>query len=144
MYNPITLNQMTSYEMKMFNEGALKYLNVTKYGAISPKGANCIDLDFDVKKITDEIAQLRKSFNNDTKIGFLSYARELILKKFNGFDCETRIEETRLAESATLETKGAILSEQSVLKKSFVEQNIYIILGGIILLTATFILIKKK
>lgn len=134
---------MTPYEIEMFNKGALKYLNVTKSGGISPKASNCVELDIDIKKITDEIAELRKGDGNDVEISFLAYARKLILTKFNGFDCETRIEETRLVESATLLTKNAISSEQSVLEKSFVEQNIYIILGGVVLLTATYVLIKK-
>ena len=63
--------------------------------------------------------------------------------KFAKMNCPQKIEYLRLNETAVLDLEQAIKSEASVLEKNKKEQNIYIALGGIMLLTAFYILIKK-
>jgi hypothetical protein len=64
-------------------------------------------------------------------------------EKFTKMKCAKKIEYLRLNESAVLDLEQAIRSEASVLGKNKREQNIYIALGGIILLTGFIIIIRK-
>lgn len=63
--------------------------------------------------------------------------------KFARMKCGKKIEYLRLNETAVLDLEQAIKSEKSVLEKNKKEQNIYIGLGAIVLLTGFYILIKK-
>ena len=64
-------------------------------------------------------------------------------EKFLNMKCAKKIEYLRLNETAVLDLEQAIRSEASVLEKNKKEQNIYIALGGIVLLVGFYILIKK-
>jgi hypothetical protein len=64
-------------------------------------------------------------------------------EKFAKMKCAKKIEYLRLNETAVLDLEQAIRSEASVLEKNKKEQNIYIALGGIVLLVGFYILIKK-
>jgi len=64
-------------------------------------------------------------------------------EKFLKMKCAKKIEYLRLNETAVLDLEQAIKSEASVLKKNKKEQNIYIAVGGIVLLAGFYILIKK-
>jgi hypothetical protein len=63
--------------------------------------------------------------------------------KFSRLNCRKKIEFLRLNETAVLDLEQAIKSEASVLEKNKKEQNLYIGLGAIVLLTGFYILIKK-
>lgn len=63
--------------------------------------------------------------------------------KFAKMNCPNKIEYLRLNETAVLDLEQAIRSEASVIEKNKKEQNIYIALGGVTLLIAFYILIKK-
>ena len=63
--------------------------------------------------------------------------------KFSKLKCAKKIEYLRLNETAVLDLEQAIKSEESVLKKNKKEENIYIVLGGIVVLVGFYILIKK-
>jgi hypothetical protein len=145
MLNPYTQREFkTASEVNDFNYVADKYLNVSLSGQVSAKAKNCIDLDIDAKKIRDEIVDLHKNLIFNDKATFLNYAQESVMKKFNNFNCTNKIEKERQIESAKLITKTSIEQEKSVLTSSSTEQNIYIILGGSILLVALYIITKKK
>ena len=64
-------------------------------------------------------------------------------EKFLKMKCRQKIEYLRLNETAVLDLEQAIKSEASVLEKNKKEQNLYIGLGAIVLLTGFYILIKK-
>lgn len=64
-------------------------------------------------------------------------------EKFLKMKCREKIEFLRLNETAVLDLEQAIKSEASVLEKNKKEQNIYIALGAIVVLTGFYILIKK-
>ena len=64
-------------------------------------------------------------------------------EKFTKMKCREKIEFLRLNETAVLDLEQAIKSEASVLEKNKKEQNIYIGLGAIVILTGFYILIKK-
>jgi hypothetical protein len=63
--------------------------------------------------------------------------------KFRTMKCREKIEFLRLNETAVLDLEQAIKSEASVLGKNKREQNIYIGLGALVVLTGFYILIKR-
>ena len=145
MLNPYTQKAFkNASEIDGFNYVANKYLNVSLSGQVSPKAKNCVDLDIDSKKIRDEIVDLHRNLIFDDKATFLNYAQESVMQKFYNFDCTNKIEKERQIESAKLITQSAIKSEKSVGTSASTEQNIYIILGGTILLVALYLITKKK
>jgi hypothetical protein len=64
-------------------------------------------------------------------------------ENFTKMKCRDKIEFLRLNETAVLDLEQAIKSEASVLEKNKREQNIYIGLGALVVLTGFYILIKK-
>lgn len=133
---------MTNEELAIYKLVTDKYL-ITDYNRVQAKSNNCIDLDKDAKKMSDELIEFRKQ-NKQTHINFLMYANKLVLGKFNNFDCRNRIEDTRLDTAGVEATKFAITSEQSVLGKSNSETNIYLVIGGLVILSTLIILLTNK
>ena len=114
--SPIDLKPMSDQNYAFFLSVTSKYLNHNNERGFDRIKANtCVDLDKDVKKISDEIT---KEPNNQLKNYFLSYAKEQVLGKFNRYDCRNKIEQTRLDKLGNLITKDAINQEQTVLGKS--------------------------
>jgi hypothetical protein len=62
---------------------------------------------------------------------------------FNKMKCRQKIEFLRLNETAVLDLEQAIKSETTILEKNRKEQNLYIGLGAIVLLTGFIIIIRK-
>jgi len=140
--SPIDLKPMSDENYAFFLSVTSKYLNHNNERGFDRIKANtCVDLDKDVKKISDEIT---KEPNNQLKNYFLSYAKEQVLGKFNRYDCRNRIENTRLDEAGNVNTKYSIKSEQSVLGKSNTQTNIYIVIGGLVILSTLVILLTNK
>jgi hypothetical protein len=145
MLNPINLKPMSDQELLIYKLVTSKYLN-TDYGngRVMALSNNCIDLDKDLKKISDELVLFRKSQDKQMHIDFLMYANKIVSTRFNGYDCRNRIEETRLESSANLQTQFAIKQEQSVLGKSSSETNVYLVIGSLVILSVLVILIRNK
>ena len=70
----------------------------------------------------------------------LNYETE---EKFAKMKCVKKIEYLRLNEIAVLDLEQAIKNEKKISGENNKEQNIYILLGGIVLLVVFYILIKK-
>jgi hypothetical protein len=140
--SPIDLKPMSDENYAFFLSVTSKYLNHNNERGFDRIKANtCVDLDKDVKKISDEIT---KDPTNQLKKYFLSYAKEQVLGKFNRYDCRNKIEQTRLDKLGNLITKDAINQEQTVLGKSNLQNNIYILIGATVFITAIVILLKNK
>jgi hypothetical protein len=136
---------MTAQEVIVYKSVLDKYL-ITDFRNGNKKiiSNTCIDLDRDIKKINDDITKITiEEPNNKFKKDLLLYGKGLIVFKFNNFDCTNKIEETRFDESANLITKTSINQEKTILGKSNLENNIYILIGASMLITAFVILIKK-
>ena len=89
---------------------------------------------------------LKQSANGSVNQNLLNETLSLFYQteeKFAKMKCSKKIEYLRLNETAVLDLEQAIKSEASVLEKNKKEQNIYIALGGITVLIAFYILIKK-
>jgi hypothetical protein len=64
-------------------------------------------------------------------------------EKFLKMKCREKIEFLKLNETAVLDLEQAIKSEATILEKNRKEQNLYIGLGAIVLLTGFIIIIRK-
>lgn len=136
---------MSNGEFAIFKAVASKYLHISPNGRSQRVLANtCVDLDRDIKQISEELTQFRKQTDKQTHINFLMYANELVLRKFDQFDCRDRIEQTRIEDMAQTVTKSAITQEKSVLGKSSKENTIYIVIGSLVVLSSLVILLKSK
>ena len=149
--NPVTLKPFSGNEYFLFNKITLPYLDIDeKTNAVTVRSNNCRDLDLDLKKIGDQVAEyvkIQTEFPQDamkTEIDFLAYTEKMISGKFNQYNCADKIEQTELDEGGTLITQIAIEGEKQVIDKSDLETKIYIILGGVILVTALVILTNKN
>jgi hypothetical protein len=108
---------------------------------------DCLTLD---KKLREYIIRksdlLKQNVNGGVNQSLLNETLKLFYEteeKFLNMKCAKKIEYLRLNETAVLDLEQAIRSEASVLEKNKKEQNIYIALGGIVLLVGFYILIKK-
>lgn len=145
MLNPINLKPMSNEELNIYKLVTSKYLNTDiKAGKTSVIANTCIDLDKDLKKISEELTEFRKRQDKQTHINFLMYANKLLLEKFDRFNCRDRIEQTRIEDMAQTITKSAITQEKSVLNKSSKETTVYIVIGSLVVLSSLIILLKSK
>lgn len=136
---------MSNEELNIYKLVTSKYLNTDiKAGKTSVIANTCIDLDKDLKKISEELTEFRKTQNKQTHINFLMYANKLLLEKFDRFNCRDRIEQTRIEDMAQTITKSAIAQEKSVLNKSSKETTVYIVIGSLVVLSSLIILLKSK
>jgi hypothetical protein len=157
MLNPIT-NKPFTYrgagnisEWWIYDQITSPYLdNDYKTGVVQVRSNNCIDLDIDLKRITDQIAKYTKiqagfpQEGTEIEIQFLAYTKNLISTKFNSYKCLDKIEETRLDETAKIATITSIEAEKTVLGKSDLETKIYILIGSAVLITTIILLTQDK
>jgi hypothetical protein len=99
---------------------------------------SCVDLDTQLKKIEKiltvtggDTASMFRQIKADTEA------------KFKKFNCRDKIEAQRTKDLISLESQGSIKAEESIGKSSAKNQNAYIILGSLVLLTGFYIVIKK-
>ena len=145
LINPINLKPMSNSEFAIFKAVTSKYLHISPNGRSQRVLANtCIDLDRDIKLISEELTEFRKRQDKQTEINFLMYANKLLLAKFDQFTCRDRIEQTRIDDMAQTITKSVINQEKSLLDKSSKETTVYMIIGSLVVLSALVILLKSK
>ena len=102
----------------------------------------CVDLDnqlSDVQVILESVYKM-----NDSGMGsFYEQIKKDTQAKFDKFNCRDKIEAKRTKDLVDLQSQGAILAEQSIIGSSFKNQNIYIAIGGLVLLGGLYVVIKK-
>lgn len=109
---------------------------------------NCVDLDKQLKKISDKIVEERKKYPLPS-LQQRAYMEALELKKsgwestFSTKGCRDIIENIRLATGAVEESKFAIRAEQQILPKNEKDQSLYIGLGAVVMLVGLYIVLKK-
>lgn len=99
---------------------------------------SCVDLDLQLKKFQEILTKV--SGDNAVMYRQLKADTEAKFKKFN---CRDKIEAQRTKDLISLESQGSIKAEESIGKSSAKNQNTYIILGSLVLLTGFYIVIKK-
>jgi hypothetical protein len=108
---------------------------------------DCISLDETMKALTDKIASESKkvltgSGDNLYLIALREQQSSLDIV-FASSNCRTKIENLRAKTTALTVTNENIKSELAVLPKSQNEQNIYIILGAVVLLVGVVIILNE-
>jgi hypothetical protein len=98
---------------------------------------NCMELDLLMKE------PLSAYFPNDIIRNNYTQLRADVEAKFSKFNCRDKIEAVRTRSFADALTETAIKSEESVLSKGFKEQKTHIALGGLVLLTGLYVVLKK-
>lgn len=102
----------------------------------------CIDLDNQLKDIEAILVNLYKM--NSSGLGsFYEQIKADTQAKFDKFKCRDKIEAKRTKDLIGVENQGVIKAEESVLGKNTTQQKTYIILGGLVLLTGFYIVVKK-
>ncbi len=108
---------------------------------------DCLRLDKTLKEyLVRKSDLLKQNLAGGVNKKLLDETQKLLNESEDNFakmNCAKKIEYLRLNESAVLDLEQAIRSEASVLGKNKREQNIYIALGGIVLLTGFIIIIRK-
>jgi hypothetical protein len=116
--------------------------DITKLGINS-----CKALDVVLRNIIIKSSEEAQKILNGQGSKFYLYAmknRELILRQvFTANDCAIQFENARLDESGALITESAIKAEKSVLENAFFDENVYLKLGGGVLLVGLFIVLKS-
>ena len=112
----------------------------------SPSGdilANsCIDIDNQLKDVQINI-QASYAMNNSVMASGFEKIKTDLQAKFNKFNCRDKIEAQRTKALINAETQGNIKAEESIGKSSIKDQNTYIILGGLVLLTGFYVVVKR-
>lgn len=119
-------------------------LNPPKVDAYS-----CIKLDVLLRDITLKIDSeqqkviARKAGNDQLYVNGLQRRKASIQSIYDNNACTIKIEDLRLSESAMLLTKGAIIQENKVSTKSNTDQQIYIGVGALVVITGLYMILKK-
>ena len=116
----------------------------TGTGDVRPN--SCIELDWFIKSISKDLQFMYSSGSGSISSSFIPYYEKVkkdAEDKFAKFNCRDKIEAQRTKDFVAVQSKGDIQAEQSILTKSFTDQKTYIILGGLVLLTGFYIVVKK-
>lgn len=111
----------------------------------------CAGLDNGIREFKQNILDLRKKAL--TISGLTKNEEGLLVRlqsdlnerenKFTNKNCRDKIETIRLTDTAVVSTKLAEIMEQQVLSKNQKEKYVYLGVGGLVLLTGLFIVLKK-
>lgn len=121
------------------------YAKVMEEFSVLPR--NCADLDLKIKQISDKLLNEYKKFPLPS-LQQRAYLEALELKK-SGWEtmwvsksCRDVIEDIRAQSTAVVLTDSAIKSEKSVLDKGSKNENLYIGIGGLVMLVGLYIVLK--
>jgi hypothetical protein len=109
------------------------------------KNQNCFEVDESIKNISDEISNLNiKGDLNSAYLNSLRNQKIALDLFFNGKNCRAVIEKKRLEENAEILYNESIKQENSVIKKNYKEQYLYIGFGSVVLLVGLYIVKRQK
>lgn len=110
---------------------------------------NCASLDKELKRLSDKLLSERKKYPLPN-LQQSAYIDALELKK-NAWEstwttksCKDIIENIRLESIAVTQTASAIKAEKSILGTANKNENIYIGLGGLVILVGLYIVLQNK
>ena len=109
------------------------------------KNQDCFKLDENLKLITNEISDnILKQNLAPSYLNSLKLQKNFLELSFVSENCIAVIEKKRLNESAEMLNKESIKQEDSIIKKNYKEQYLYIGFGAIVLLLGLYIVKKGK
>ena len=109
---------------------------------IQPIADDCAQLDRDIKRLIDRIAEQTKNRPNETNRRVLVWFKSILEDYFQLQGCRDTIEKQRLIDSSKTQTIFSIKAEDTVLGGSQKNQNIYLGVGALILVLSTGILLS--
>ena len=112
---------------------------------------DCANIDRTINEFKNKILNLRKKAlttsgltpNEEVLLGRIQADVNARENEFTNKNCRDKIETKRLTATAIVSTKLAEQMEQQVLSRNEKEKYIYIGVGGLVLLTGLFIILKK-
>ena len=105
---------------------------------------NCAELDVDIKRLIDRIAEQTKK-NPNENLRRILYWYKSILEDYSELNlCRDKIEKQRLLDFAKADTLSAISQEKSVLTESKKNENIYLGAGAFVLVLGVGILLGNR
>lgn len=111
---------------------------------ISIGANNCAELDRDIKRLIDRIAEQTKK-NPNENLRRILYWYKSILEDYSELNlCRDKIEKQRLLDFAKAGTLSAISQEKSVLGESKKNENIYLGAGAFVLVLGVGILLGNR
>lgn len=109
---------------------------------------DCKALDVTLRNIilkSDEEAQKILNGNGNQNFFNAMKERELVIRNaFVTNQCAVQFGNARLDESGNVMTQGAIKAEKSILGISTTDENIYLKVGGLVLLVGLFVMLKSS
>ena len=103
---------------------------------------DCAQLDRDMKRLIDRIAEQTKNQPNETNRRVLVWFKSILEDYFQFQGCRDIIEKQRLIDIAKTETLSSIKAEDSILGASQKNQNIYLGVGALVLVLSAGILLS--
>lgn len=149
---PIYLELIKKYPPIQGNQSIIKIFNTDKLNS-----TDCVKLDENIKKISDEILELQKvtpaltgyelAVSRDANVLKLEVLRQINLeykKGFNKGQCTDTLEQIKAEADAKVLTKESIKAEKKILEKNYKEQYLYIGFGAVILLVGLFVVTRNR
>jgi hypothetical protein len=103
---------------------------------------DCVELDRDMKRLTNRIAEQTKNEPNEDKRRVLAWYQDILEDAFQLHNCRDKIEKQRLLDFAKTQTLSAIKAEDSVLGKSKKDENLYLGLGALIIVLSASVVMS--
>ena len=104
------------------------------------KASNCVEIDQDLKRIVNRIADQTRNNPNAKLTAILQWYKAILEDYSSLHSCRDKIENQRLLDMAKTETLSSISQENSVLGKNTKEQNLYLGIGALVLVASVGIL----
>lgn len=143
---------LLNQKKELYSKGNCKLQPSYRTGVSYKNVRDCIFLDVKNRELMSEIAfrerkklELGSAWTNSSEINLQKIKSEYAnsQNEFITKGCAERLESQKLKDDSILLTEQAIKSEESVLKKNFTEQYVYIGFASVLLLTGFYVVLKK-
>jgi hypothetical protein len=137
---------------KLFDRTTCGSAPIVRTGVNYNDVRDCVQLDESIKSTKDEILRFEKK---KLQLGehWLPFSEKMLQSYKNGVKndqedfiskgCKGRLESEKLKDNAIILTDMSSQQEQNILKKNVTEQYAYIGIGGLVLVTGLFMVLKK-
>lgn len=137
---------------KLFDRTTCGSAPIVRTGVNYKEVRDCVQLDESIKSTKDEILRFEKK---KLQLGehWLPFSEKMLQSYKNGVKndqedfiskgCKGRLESEKLKDNAIILTDMSSQQEKNILKKNVTEQYAYIGIGGLVLVTGLFMVLKK-
>jgi len=145
-------NPKIDYLQKLFDRTTCNSSPIVRTGVSYNEVRDCVQLDESIKATKDEIVRFetKKLQLGDKWLPFsekiLQSYKDSVKNYQNDFiskGCKGRLESEKLKDNAIILTDMSSQQEKNILKKNVTEQYAYIGIGGLVLITGLYMVLKK-